>query len=76
MAAGSDPIPRIGRDEMYRPPDNNGGDNGGNAGREQVSLEDLIGRFKGGLPPIKLVSIVSSVLPSNITPLEVLIVST
>lgn len=53
MAAGSDPIPRIGRDEMYRPPDNNGGDNGGNAGREQVSLEDLIGRFKGGLPPIK-----------------------
>lgn len=52
MAAGSDPIPRIGRDEMYRPPEDGGGDNGGNAGREQVSLEDLIGRFKGGLPPL------------------------
>ncbi|MBT3942626.1 MAG: FtsH protease activity modulator HflK [Chloroflexi bacterium] len=37
---------------MYRPPEDGGGDNGGNAGREQVSLEDLIGRFKGGLPPL------------------------
>lgn len=53
MAAGSDPIPRTGRDEMYRPPEDGGGDNGGNAGREQVSLEDLIGRFKDGLPPLK-----------------------
>ena len=52
MAAGSDPIPRMGRDEMYRPPEDGGGDNGGNAGREQVSLEDLIGRFKNGLPPL------------------------
>jgi len=38
---------------MYRPPEDGGGDNGGNAGREQVSLEDLIGRFKGGLPPLR-----------------------
>lgn len=53
MAAGSDPIPRMGRDEMYRPPEDGGGDNGGNAGREQVSLEDLIERFKGGIPPLK-----------------------
>lgn len=53
MAAGSDSIPRMGRDEMYRPPDNGGGDNGGNAPRQQVSLEDLIGRFKGGIPPLK-----------------------
>jgi len=52
MAAGSDPMPRMGRDEMYRPPEDGGGDNGGNAGREQVSLEDLIGRFKGGVPPL------------------------
>jgi modulator of FtsH protease HflK len=56
MAAGSDSIPQtgpgMGRDEMYRPPEDGGGDNGGNAGREQVSLEDLIGRFKGGLPPL------------------------
>jgi len=53
MAAGSDSIPRMGRDEMYRPPEDGGGDNGGNASREQVSLEDLIGRFKGGIPPLK-----------------------
>ena len=53
MAAGSDSIPRMGRDEMYRPPEDGGGDNGGNAGREQVSLEDLIERFKGGIPPLK-----------------------
>jgi membrane protease subunit HflK len=53
MAAGSDSIPRMGRDEMYRPPEDGGGDNGGNAPREQVSLEDLIGRFKGGIPPLK-----------------------
>ncbi|HIK99322.1 MAG TPA: hypothetical protein EYG13_07255, partial [Dehalococcoidia bacterium] len=52
MAAGSDPIPRTGRDEMYRPPEDCGGDNGGNTGREQVSLEDLIERFKGGIPPL------------------------
>lgn len=52
MAAGSDPILRPGRDEMYRPPEN-GGDNGGRAGREQVSLEDLVSRFKNGLPPLK-----------------------
>ena len=52
MAAGSDSIPRMGQDEMYRPPEG-GGDNGGNAPRQQVSLEDLIGRFKGGIPPLK-----------------------
>jgi membrane protease subunit HflK len=52
MAAGSDSIPRMDRDEMYRPPEDGGGGNGGNTGREQVSLEDLIGRFKGGIPPL------------------------
>lgn len=53
MAAGSDPIPRTGRDEMYRPPDNGGGNDGGRAGREQVSLEDLIGRIRNSLPPMR-----------------------
>ena len=41
MAAGSDSIPRMDRDEMYRPPEDGGGGNGGNTGREQVSLERL-----------------------------------
>ena len=53
MAAGSDPISRMERDEMYRPPDNGGGDNGPRAGREQVSLEDLIRRVRNGLPPLR-----------------------
>ncbi|MCH7593848.1 MAG: FtsH protease activity modulator HflK [Chloroflexi bacterium] len=38
---------------MYRPPDNSGGDNGGRASREQVSLDDLIGRIRNGLPSLK-----------------------
>ena len=53
MAAGSDSIPRSRQDEMYRPPDNSGGDNGGRASREQVSLDDLIGRIRNALPPLK-----------------------
>lgn len=55
MAAGSDPIPRMGRDEMYRPPEDGGGNNGGRAGREQVSFEDLIRRLRGGLPPLRFI---------------------
>jgi membrane protease subunit HflK len=43
----------MGKDEMYRPPDDGGGDNGPNASREQVSLEDLIGRFRNGMPPLR-----------------------
>lgn len=56
MAAGSDPIARTGLDEMYRPPDNGGGNNNGGTGREQVSLQDLISRFRGGMPPLRFLT--------------------
>ena len=47
MSAGSEPVDRSGLDPMYRPPDNRGGEN-----REQVTLEDVLQRFRGGMPRI------------------------
>ncbi|MEE8363723.1 MAG: FtsH protease activity modulator HflK [Dehalococcoidia bacterium] len=47
MSAGSEPVDRAGLDPMYRPPDNRGGGN-----REQVTLEDVLQRFRGGFPRI------------------------